>query len=63
MVDNRREIAGSVVQQPVEIGWAVTQLRTHTHPGDLVVSDLGPEFTVVPLIVALSVSGAGIFGP
>jgi len=40
MVDNRREIAGSVVAQPVEIGWAVNQLRAHTQPGDLVVSDL-----------------------
>ncbi len=53
MVDNRREIAGSVVQQPVEIGWAVTQLRTHTRPGDVVVSDL----PIVPYLARRQMPG------
>jgi 4-amino-4-deoxy-L-arabinose transferase-like glycosyltransferase len=53
MVDNRREIAGSVVQQPVEIGWAVSHLRAHTRPRDVVVSDL----PIVPYLARRQMPG------
>ena len=39
-VKQRNEIAGATGHEPPEIAWAVRQLRTHTQPGQLVVSDL-----------------------
>jgi len=38
--EQRHEIIGNVTAKPPEITWAVDQLRAHTRPGQLVVSDL-----------------------
>ena len=38
--EQRHEIIGNVTARPPEITWAVDQLRAHTRPGQLVVSDL-----------------------
>jgi 4-amino-4-deoxy-L-arabinose transferase-like glycosyltransferase len=40
VVKDRNEIVGYNAPEPPEIRWAVTQIRTHTPPGQLVVSDL-----------------------
>jgi 4-amino-4-deoxy-L-arabinose transferase-like glycosyltransferase len=40
VVKDRNEIVGGNTSEPPEIRWAVTQLRSHTRPGQLVVSDL-----------------------
>ena len=53
MVKDNREIVGGVVRRPAEIGWAVTQLRTHTRPGDIVVSDL----PIVPYLARRQMPG------
>lgn len=39
-VKQRNEIVGANTSEPPQIAWAVRQLRTHTQPGQLVVSDL-----------------------
>jgi hypothetical protein len=40
MIKDRREIVDGRIAQPPEITWAVSELRSHTAQGDLVVSDL-----------------------
>ena len=40
VVKDRNEIVVYNAPEPPEIRWAVTQIRTHTPPGQLVVSDL-----------------------
>ena len=40
VVKDRNEIVGANAPEPPEIRWAVSQLRSHTRPGQLVVSDL-----------------------
>jgi 4-amino-4-deoxy-L-arabinose transferase-like glycosyltransferase len=40
VVKDRNEIVGANLPEPPEIRWAVAQVRSHTRPGQLVVSDL-----------------------
>jgi 4-amino-4-deoxy-L-arabinose transferase-like glycosyltransferase len=40
LYEQRHEIIDSVTAKPPEIAWAVDQIRAHTRPGQLVVSDL-----------------------
>lgn len=53
VVKERNEIVGGNVSEPPEIRWAVTQLRIHTRPGQLVVSDL----PIVPYLARRQMPG------
>lgn len=53
LVKDRREIAGGNVPEPPEMRWAVSQLREHTRPGQLVVSDL----PIVPYLARRQMPG------
>lgn len=53
VVKNRIEIVGGNVPEPPEIHWAVTQLRMHTRPQQLVVSDL----PIVPYLARRQMPG------
>jgi hypothetical protein len=53
VVRDHREISGANVPEPPEMRWAVTQLRAHTRPGRLVVSDL----PIVPYLAGRQMPG------
>ena len=53
VVKDRNEIVGGNASEPPEIRWAVTQLRIHTRPGQLVVSDL----PIVPYLARRQMPG------
>jgi 4-amino-4-deoxy-L-arabinose transferase-like glycosyltransferase len=53
VVKDRNEIVGANAPEPPEIRWAVSQLRTHTPPGRLVVSDL----PIVPYLARRQMPG------
>jgi 4-amino-4-deoxy-L-arabinose transferase-like glycosyltransferase len=53
VVKNHREIVGANVAEPREMRWAVEQLRAHTPPGRLVVSDL----PIVPYLARRQMPG------
>jgi 4-amino-4-deoxy-L-arabinose transferase-like glycosyltransferase len=53
VVKDRSEIIGANAPEPPEIRWAVSQIRTHTPPGQLVVSDL----PIVPYLAGRQMPG------
>jgi hypothetical protein len=53
IVKERHEIVGAVTPEPPEIRWAVTELRDHTQPTQLVVSDL----PIVPYLARRQMPG------
>lgn len=53
LVKDRNEIVGANAPEPPEIRWAISQIRTHTPPGRLVVSDL----PIVPYLAGRQMPG------
>jgi 4-amino-4-deoxy-L-arabinose transferase-like glycosyltransferase len=53
IVKDRHEVAGSVTAEPPEIVWTIDQVRRHTRPGQLVVSDI----PIVPYLARRQMPG------